>query len=294
MITHRLVAFALVASLAVLASACGADPAPSRPVAPPAPAPAPHVAVHVRLVTTTSVQDSGLLAAILPEWERATGDVVDVIALGTGAAFKSAKDGNADLLLVHDKKGEEEFIASGDGVGRTEFLWNSFEILGPASDPAQVKGVKSAPEALKRIAAADAKFVSRGDDSGTHRREKSLWEKAGGRPTWAGYREAGQGMGPTLRIADETDAYVLCDQGTRYGYKGALRLTSLLAATPELRNVYSVVRLNVAKHTHVKKQADDLAAWLLTPETAKRIEAFQVNGNTLFNSLRLTPPAKDQ
>jgi len=245
--------------------------------------------VHVRLVTTTSVQDSGLLPAILPEYEKAAGVKVDVIALGTGAAFKSARDGNADLLLVHDKKGEEQFIADGDGRDRTEFLWNSFEILGPAADPAGVKGTKNAADALLKIAAAQAKFVSRGDDSGTHRREKSLWDKAGGRPQWAGYSEAGQGMGPTLRIADETDAYVLCDQGTRYGYKGALRVVSLLAETPELRNTYSVVRLSATKHPHVKKEADDLAAWLLSPETGKRIEAFQVGGHALFRALRAAP-----
>lgn len=247
-------------------------------------------AVRVRLVTTTSVQDSGLLPAILPEYEKEANVRVDVIALGTGAAFQSAKDGNADLLLVHDKKGEERFIADGDGRDRTEFLWNSFEILGPAADPAGVRDAPSAGEALRRIAAARAPFVSRGDDSGTHRREKSLWEKVGGRPDWPGYREAGQGMGATLQIADETGSYVLCDQGTKYGWKGTLRLATLLGDTPELRNTYSVVRLSTAKHPHVRPEADGLAAWLLSPETARRIEAFQVGGKPLFRALRAVPP----
>jgi tungstate transport system substrate-binding protein len=293
----------LVLALALLVPvACGGDEKAGAPAPEPAKTPtaAPSVPtvhvpaqpagdVRVRLVTTTSVQNSGLLPAILPEWEKASGVKVDVIAMGTGAAFKLARDGNADLLLVHDKKGEEQFIADGDGRERTEFLWNSFEILGPAADPAGVKGTADAADALKQIAAAGAPFVSRGDDSGTHRREKCLWEKAGGRPEWKGYREAGQAMGATLRIADEMEAYVLCDQGTRYGYQGTLRLTSLLADTPELRNTYSVVRLSATKHPHVRKEADALADWLLSQDTAKRIEEFKVGGQTLFRPLRSAP-----
>ena len=267
----RLFAVLALVAGAAFGSACGGEP------------------VHVRLVTTTSVQDSGLLPAILPEFERSTGLKVDVVALGTGAAFQSARDGNADLLLVHDRTGEEQFIADGDGRARTEFLWNSFEILGPAADPAGVAGSTSGGDALDRIAAAGAKFVSRGDDSGTHRREKALWKAAGGQREWPGYSESGQGMGATLRIADETDAYVLCDQGTRFGYQGDLRLKSLLAETPELRNVYSVVRLNPARHVHVPQEADTLADWLLSPDTARRIETYQVGGHALFNPLQAPP-----
>lgn len=268
---RRLVRSAALAAAAAFAAACGGEP------------------VRVRLVTTTSVQDSGLLAAILPEFEKESGVKVDVIALGTGAALQSARDGNADLLLAHDRTGEEKFIADGDGRERTEFLWNSFEILGPAADPAGVAGSASAADAFRKIAAAGAPFVSRGDDSGTHRRETSLWMAAGGKPEWPGYAETGQGMGATIRIADERGAYVLCDQGTRFGYRGELRLRSLLSATPELRNTYSVVRLDTKRHVHVPPAADALADWLLSPETSRRIEAYQVGGRTLFRSLR-TPP----
>src|SRR5262249_45906243 len=193
----------------------------------------------VRLGTTTSVQDSGLLPILLAAYTEATGARVDVIAVGTGAAFQLARDGNVDLLLVHDRAGEEAFVAGGDGRSRHDLMWNTFEVLGPTVDPASVRGTERGAEALRRIGAARAPFVSRGDDSGAHRRERKLWEAAGGRPDWPGYRESGQGMGATLRIADETGAYVLCDRGTRLGYQGALRLVPLLADTTDLRNDYS-------------------------------------------------------
>ena len=245
---------------------------------------------HIRLATTTSTRDSGLLDAILPVFEKATGAKVDIVAVGTGAAFKLAKDGNADLLLVHDRKGEEEFIAGGDGRARREICWNTFEILGPMEDPAGVKAAGDAGDALVRIAKAGAAFISRGDDSGTHRRELALWRSAGGLTKWERYREAGQGMGPTLLVADETKSYVLADRGTALSFRTKLRIVPLLADTPELRNVYAVVRLDTKAHPEVAASgADALADWLEGPEAEKLIADFEVGGETLFHSL---PPGR--
>lgn len=239
---------------------------------------------RIRLGTTTSVQDSGLLDALLPAYHARTGAEVDVIAVGTGAAFKLGRDGNVDLLLVHDRKGEDDFIKAGDGLERRDLMWNTFEILGPAADPAGVRGAAGGPEALARIARAQAPFVSRGDDSGTHRRERALWQAAGGRPEWSGHRETGQGMGATLKVADELGAYVLSDQGTRLAYQGRIRLVSLLAGTPELRNEYAVVLLNPARHpTRGAEGAHQLADWLVSPAAAALITAFRVGGQPLFH-----------
>jgi tungstate transport system substrate-binding protein len=239
---------------------------------------------HVRLVTTTSVQDSGLLPAILPFYEKAAGAKVDVVAVGTGAAFKLAKDGNADLLLVHDRKGEEEFIAAGDGKERRPICWNTFEILGPTTDPAEAGRAPNAGEALARIARSGAAFVSRGDDSGTHRRELSLWKSAGGLTKWPAYREAGAGMGAALLVADETNAYVLADRGTALAFRRKLRIAPLLADTPELRNIYSVVVLDERRHPEIAAEpARRLADWLAGPEAEKLIEDFRVEGERLFH-----------
>jgi tungstate transport system substrate-binding protein len=239
----------------------------------------------VRLVTTTSVRDSGLLAELLPHYEKETGAKVDLVAVGTGAAFQVARDGNADLLLVHDRKGEEDFIAAGDGLERRDFAWNTFEIVGPPGDPAGVRDAKDGADALARIAKAGAGFISRGDDSGTHRREKKLWEAAGGRPQWAGYREGGSGMGATLTVADETGAYTLTDRGTRLAFAGKLHLEPFVADTKDLRNEYSVVVLSTKKHPQVADaEARRLADWLVSPATAARVEAFKVAGETLFHS----------
>jgi tungstate transport system substrate-binding protein len=244
---------------------------------------------RIRLGTTTSVQDSGLLDALLPAFEAAAGARVDVIAVGTGAAFKLGRDGNADLLLVHDGQGEDAFMASGDGLERRDLMSNTFEILGPAGDPAGVRGAGTASAALARIAAAGLPFVSRGDDSGTHRREQTLWAAAG-RPAWPGYRESGQGMGATLRIADEVGAYVLADRGTRLGYQGELRLVPLVADTPELRNPYSVVLLSPARHPDLNHEgARRLADWLVSDDAARRIGEFRVGGQPLFHPMRARP-----
>jgi tungstate transport system substrate-binding protein len=250
-----------------------------------------HEARHVRLGTTTSVQDSGLLDDLVPAFEQTAGLHVDVIAVGTGAAFRLARDGNVDLLLVHDREGEEEFLAAGEGVARRSLMWNTFELLGPAEDPAGVRAARSAPDALARIARAGAVFVSRGDDSGTHRLERRLWRDAGGPPAWPGYRETGQGMGATLRVADELGAYVLTDRGTRLGYQQGLRLVPMLADRPELRNEYSVVLISPAKHPDLNHEgARRLGDWLLSPDATRLVEAFRVNGQPLFHAMNTRSP----
>jgi len=268
----------LLALLAAFAAAACSREAPASPSA---------QARRLRLATTTSTQDSGLLDALLPVFEQASGTKVDVLAVGTGAAFKLAKDGNADLLLVHDRRGEEDFIAAGDGRARREICWNTFEILGPLDDPAGVKGSGNAGEALQKIAKAGAGFVSRGDDSGTHRRELSLWKSGSGLSKWAAYKEVGQGMGPTLLVADETMSYVLADRGTALSFRTKLRIVPLLADTPELRNVYSVVRLDTRAHPEIAAaESDALADWLEGAEAEKLIAGFKVEGETLFHTLK--------
>lgn len=266
---HRAYFLALLVGLAGLLPGCAED------------------AERVRLATTTSTRDSGLLEVLLPPFEERTGVAVDVIAVGTGAAFRMARDGNADLLVVHDRAGEDAFIAEGHGAERRDLMWNTFEILGPPGDPAGVARAASGPDALLRIARHGAPFVSRGDDSGTHRREMRLWGRAGGPPAWEGYRSSGQGMGATLRIADELAAYVLTDRGTRLNYAGDLALAPLLADLPELRNPYGVVLMDPRRHPEVEHAAAaQLADWLTSAEAAAIISGYRVNGAQLFHPLR--------
>jgi tungstate transport system substrate-binding protein len=286
----RVAGFLLAVLAAAVAGACSPEPSAqetSKTSAreqslPKAPASAQR---RIRLATTTSTRDSGLLDTVLPVFEKESGNKVDVLAVGTGAAFRLAKDGNADLLLVHDRKGEEDFIRAGDGRARREICWNTFEVLGPADDPAGVKTCGSAGEALQKIARSGARFVSRGDDSGTHRRELSLWKSSGGLTKWPGYRDAGQGMGPTLLVADETMSYVLADRGTALSFRTKLHVVPLLADTPELRNVYSVVRLDTKAHPEIAAtDADALADWLEGAEAEKLIADFKVDGEPLFHA----------
>jgi tungstate transport system substrate-binding protein len=217
---------------------------------------------------------------------------VEVLSVGTGAALKLGHDGTVDLLLVNDPQGEQGFIAAGDGLSRRTIMWNIFEILGPANDPANIrKRANTTPEAMKLIADARAPFVSRGDDSGTHRCEKRLWAKAGGRPDWPGYRETGQGMGATLRIADELGGYVLTDPATRFAYAGTLRLVKLFGDRADLQNEYSVVLLDPKRHPALNHAgAKQLADWLASGDAGSRITAFRAGGNVLFNPVSAPAP----
>jgi tungstate transport system substrate-binding protein len=247
-------------------------------------------APRLRLATATSVQDSGLLDVLLPAFTRATGIPVDAVAVGSGAAFTLGREGKADLLLVDDRQGEDAFLAARDGLSRQTFMWNTYELLGPALDPAGVRRAGTASEAFGRIATAGATFMSRGDDSGTHRREWALWEAAGGRRDWPGYRESGENMAATLRLANEAGAYILTDRATRLGYKGQLGLVSLLADTPELRHEYSVMLLNPSKHPDLAHDAARrFVDWVATAEATRLIADLRVAGEAPFQPLSAAP-----
>jgi tungstate transport system substrate-binding protein len=237
------------------------------------------------LATTTSTQDTGLLDALLPAFEKQTNIRVKVIAVGSGEALAMGRRGDADVLLVHSKVAEEEFMAEGHGFARFDVMHNDFVLMGPAADPARVRGV-AAIEAFRRIAAAAALFVSRGDRSGTHVKEQGLWKQAGVEPQGqAWYVSAGQGMGETARIASQKQAYALIDRGTWLALSPGLDLPVLCEGGEDLLNRYRVIVLDPAKHpqAHVR-EAWTFAKWLVSPKTQKRIGEFGVAkyGRPLF------------
>jgi tungstate transport system substrate-binding protein len=260
----------LVLALALFTACCGESDTP-----------------RVRLATTTSTYDSGLLDFILTPFEEREGIKVQCIAVGTGKALALASRGDADILLVHARAREDEFVAKGDGIDRRDIMWNDFVILGPGEDPAGIKGVTGAADALKRIAAAKAKFVSRGDDSGTHTRERDLWVVAGIEPEWPEYKEAGQGMGHCLTIAHETRAYVLADRGTYLAFAKKVDLEVMCEGDPALRNPYGAILVNPEKHPHVNAEvARKLLDYLTSPEGQAKIGAFRLGGKALFHPHR--------
>lgn len=244
------------------------------------------------LATTTSTEDTGLLEALLPRFERQTGLKVKVIAVGTGQALELGRRGDADVLMVHAPEAEKAFVAEGHGIDRRELFYNDFVLVGPAADPARVRGSRSAAAALKAIAAAGARFASRGDDSGTHKKELSLWRQAGLQPRGRWYLSVGSGMAETLRFAGEQSAYTLADRGTWLVLGKSLPLRVLFKGDPQLRNVYSVMAVNPRRHPHVRREeARRLTRFLLHPDTRKQIARFGKErfGQALF---RLLPPPK--
>jgi tungstate transport system substrate-binding protein len=237
------------------------------------------------LATTTSTQDSGLLDDLLPRFEAATGIRVKTIAVGSGEALAMGRRGDADVLLVHSKEAEDEFMAQGFGALRLDVMYNDFVLVGPAADPAGVRGL-SAVEALKRIARRGALFASRDDRSGTHAREVALWKQAGidpaGRP-W--YVATGQGMGETARVASEKRACTLADRGTFLALAKTLDLAILVEGSPELRNSYRVIVVSPERHPKAReKEARRFAEWLVSPDAQEAIGAFgrQKYGQPLF------------
>jgi tungstate transport system substrate-binding protein len=237
------------------------------------------------LATTTSTQDTGLLDALLPAFEQQTNIQVKVIAVGSGEALAMGRRGDADVLLVHSKAAEDVFMAEGHGAERFDVMYNDFVLMGPVGDPARVRSAE-AIEAFKRIAAAAAPFVSRGDRSGTHVKEQGLWKKAGVEPEGqAWYVSTGQGMGETARIASEKQAYALIDRGTWLALSKGLDLPVLCEGGADLLNTYRVIVLAPAKHpqAHVR-EARVFAKWLVSPKTQKRIGEFGVAkyGRPLF------------
>jgi len=238
---------------------------------------------RLRLATTTSVQDSGLMPYLLPHFEKNCNCIVDVVAVGTGQALKLASNGDVDMVLVHAPALERKFVEDGYGIDRRTFMVNDFVILGPESDPAGISGMTDAAGAMMKIRDNAALFISRGDNSGTHQKEKSLWEKAGIRPSGDWYLEIGQGMGAVLTMADEKGAYTICDRGTYLSRADKLKLHVLSEGDPLLLNYYSAILVNPAKYPETKLElARQLTDWLCSPEGQKLIGAYVVNGHQLF------------
>jgi tungstate transport system substrate-binding protein len=239
----------------------------------------------ITLSSTTSTQDSGLFDHILPRFRAASGIDVHVVAVGTGLALAIGARGDADALLVHDRVGEDKFVADGFGIDRHDVMYNDFVIVGPKSDPASVRGLKNPREALVRIAASGAAFASRGDDSGTNRMELRLWKSAGIAPdkSNAWYRDLGQGMGPTLNIAAGLDAYTLTDRATWGNFRNRQTLEILVEGDPALFNPYGSILVNPAKWPHVKAaDARTWHEWLTSKPGLDAISSYRIAGEQLF------------
>lgn len=243
-------------------------------------------APFLTLASTTSTDDSGLLEDLLPRFRAESGIDVRVVAVGTGQALRVARAGDADLLLVHDRPSEEAFVAAGYGIERVLVMANDFVLVGPLADPAGVRGMADVAQALTRIAEREAVFVSRGDDSGTHKAELRQWGEAGIDPvpasgTW--YRELGRGMGGTLNTADAMQAYTLADRGTWLAFQNRTGLALVVEGDPRLQNPYSAIVVDPERHPHAKAAlAQRLVDWLVSEPGQAAIGAFRVQGERLF------------
>lgn len=235
------------------------------------------------LATTTSTVDTGILDVLIPKFEKESGYKMKYFSVGSGEAMKMGERGDVDVLLVHSKDAEEEFMAKGFGFSRQKVMHNDYVIVGPAGDPAHIAGIKTGPKAFGAVASSKSTFVSRGDDSGTNKKELKLWDKAGIKPKESWYLESGQGMGETLRIADEKQGYTLSDRGTFLVTKS--NLTILVEKDKSLLNPYSVIVINRDKFPKVHfEAAKDFAAFITYPEVQKIIGGFGVEkfGQPLF------------
>jgi tungstate transport system substrate-binding protein len=238
------------------------------------------------LATTTSTENSGLLGFILPDFETEYNAHVDVIAVGTGQALKLGEDGNADVLMVHARAKEDAFMDAGHGVRREDVMYNDFVIVGPADDPAGIRGITDAGEVFQKLAQAEVTFVSRGDDSGTHTKERAIWAAAGVEPVGDWYVSAGQGMGAVLTMADEQQAYTLSDRATYLARTlEGIDLEILVEGDPILFNPYGVIAVNPDKGDHIKNDlANAFIDWLISVPTQEKIGQFGVDefGAPLF------------
>jgi tungstate transport system substrate-binding protein len=240
----------------------------------------------ITIASTTSTEQSGLFGYLLPRFTKATGVGVKVVAVGTGQALDIGRRGDADVVFVHDRPAEDKFMSEGQGVKRFDVMYNDFVIVGPKSDPAHIAGDKDVVDALRKIAAAKAPFISRGDHSGTHEAELRLWKEAGidvatARGEW--YREIGQGMGPALNMASSSNAYLLSDRGTWLSFKNRDDLAILTEGDKRLFNQYGVMLVNPAKHPNVKTQdGQAFIDWLISPKGQETIAGYKVGGEQLF------------
>ncbi len=273
----------LLLALLLMAAGCGGDAGPDDEAADQGEGEV-EESVTILLSTTTSTYDSGLLDYLIPVFTEQTGIEVEILSQGTGQALETGKRGDADVLLVHDRAAELELVEEGFFVDRHDVMYNDYVIVGPAEDPAGVKDVESVVEAFNLISAGGHTFVSRGDDSGTHRKELRLWEEAGVDPAGADwYLPAGQGMGATLTMAHENLAYTLTDRATYVSMKDELELEIVLEGDPALFNQYGIMAVNPEKHPHVKyEQALQFIEFLMSEEGQELISSFQVAGETLF------------
>ncbi|MGR3724603.1 substrate-binding domain-containing protein [Abyssibius alkaniclasticus] len=243
---------------------------------------APLQAGTILIQSTTSTQNSGLYSYLLPIFTAETGIEVNVVAVGTGQAIRNAQNGDADVLLVHDQAAEEAFVAEGYGLERYNLMYNDFVLIGPEADPAQVQLAPNLSAALQAIASAEAPFISRGDDSGTHRAELGYWATAGIAPVGAWYREAGAGMGATIRVAIESQAYTLSDRATWVSYGEKRDAAIVFSGDPALFNQYGIIALNPERFAHVNSaDAETFIKWMLGAGQA-HIAAYQVDGQQLF------------
>lgn len=240
----------------------------------------------ITIASTTSTDNSGLFAHLLPIFTARTGIEVRVVARGTGQAIRLARDGDADVLLVHHRPSEEKFVAEGYGVERRDVMYNDFVIVGPAMDPAGVKGMTDVVAALERIEEAGVTFVSRGDDSGTHKAERQLWSLAGIDPSGASgrwYREAGSGMGATLNVAAGMNAYTLSDRATWIAFRNKGELAIAVEGDTRLYNEYGVIQVNPKRFPHVKAaEAKAFVDWLTSPKGQQAIDDFRIDGQQVF------------
>ena len=265
------VALGALAFATALPEASAADPVPER---------------YITVASTTSTESSGLFGYMLPIFLAETGIAVRVVALGTGQALDVARRGDADVVFVHDKAAEEKFVAEGFGIARQDVMSNDFILVGPQSDPARVAGGKDITAALKAIKAAQAPFVSRGDNSGTHAAELRLWAGAGvdiGASKGPWYRETGSGMGAALNTAAAMDAYVVADRGTWLSFTTRGELTIVVEGDERLFNQYGVILVDPARHPHVKRaDAQAFIDWLVSEQGQAAIAAFRINGEQAF------------
>ena len=271
---HRLLAGLIAVGLLVLAAA-GRDAQGQQ-----------STGKHILVQSTTSTENSGLFKHLLPMFTKKTGIEVRVVAVGTGQAIKNARNGDGDVLFVHDKPSEEKFVAEGFGVKRFDVMYNDYIIIGPGKDPAGIAGTKDAVAAFKKIAAAKAPFVSRGDDSGTHKAELRLWKEAGvnvkaASGSW--YREAGTGMGATINTGVGMGAYVLTDRATWSSFKNRGDYKIAVEGDTRLFNQYGIILVNPAKHPRVKRaEGQAFIDWVLSTEGQNAIRSFQINGEQQF------------
>ncbi len=238
---------------------------------------------RIRLATTTSTQNSGLMEYLLPEFKKDSTIEVQVIAVGTGKALRLGREGDVDIVLVHARNAEQDFVDAGYGVERFGVMYNDFVLIGPHDDPAHIASSQSVTEALNKIRRSKSAFISRGDDSGTHKKELFLWNMIDYSPQGEWYKSVGQGMGKVIQIANELGAYTMTDRGTWLAYMSKSNLTLLYQGDPPLFNPYGIIAVNPERHAHTNYAgASSLISWLISAKGQRLIGEFKVHGEQLF------------